>query len=62
MTTGPAGKSFDFDRRIEGILVRYDVGSEVHTAISNARPCLAAAIERTRERLGRSTAQSANGS
>ncbi|MEV5785376.1 HD domain-containing protein [Streptomyces sp. NPDC052287] len=62
MTTGPAGQSFDFDHRIEEILVRYDVGSEVHTAISNARPYLAAAIERTQERLGRTAAQSANGS
>ncbi|MFG2448564.1 HD domain-containing protein [Streptomyces sp. NPDC048512] len=62
MTTGPAGQSFDFDHRIEEILVRYDVGSEVHKAICNARPYLAAAIERTQERLERTGAQSANGS
>ncbi|WP_394430447.1 HDIG domain-containing metalloprotein [Streptomyces sp. SGAir0957] len=52
MTTGPAGQSFDFDRRIDEILVRYEVGSEVHTAISKARPYLAAAVERTSVRLG----------
>lgn len=51
MTTGPAGQSFDFDRRIDEILVRYEAGSEVHTAISKARPYLGAAVERTRTRL-----------
>ncbi|MDT7847925.1 HD domain-containing protein [Streptomyces justiciae] len=52
MTTGPAGQSFDFDRRIDEILQRYESGSEVHTAISKARPYLGAAVERTRARLG----------
>ncbi|GAA4099305.1 HD domain-containing protein [Streptomyces hundungensis] len=52
MTTGPAGQSFDFDRRIDEILVRYEPGSEVHTAISKARPYLGAAVERTLARLG----------
>ncbi|WP_405906653.1 HD domain-containing protein [Streptomyces sp. NBC_00828] len=47
MTTGPAGQSFDFGRRIDEILDRYEVDSEVHTAISKARPYLAAAVERT---------------
>ncbi len=51
MTTGPAGQSFDFDRRIDEILERYESGSEVHTAISKARPYLGAAVERTRIRL-----------
>ncbi|MFE2093546.1 HD domain-containing protein [Streptomyces sp. NPDC059460] len=51
MTTGPAGQSFDFDRRIDEILVRYEAGSEVYTAISMARPYLGAAVERTRTRL-----------
>ncbi|MEU1536350.1 HDIG domain-containing metalloprotein [Streptomyces fagopyri] len=31
MTTGPAGQSFDFDARIDEILVRYEPGSKVHT-------------------------------
>ncbi|MCZ0999020.1 HD domain-containing protein [Streptomyces mirabilis] len=52
MTTGPAGQSFDFDRRMDEILERYEVGSVVHTAISKARPYLGAAVERTRARLG----------
>lgn len=51
MTTGPAGQSFDFDQRMEEILVRYEPGSEVHTAISKARPYLGAAVERTLARL-----------
>jgi hypothetical protein len=51
MTTGPAGLSFDFDHRIDEILVRYEPGSEVHNAISKARPYLGAAVERTRSRL-----------
>ncbi|MFH8608254.1 HD domain-containing protein [Streptomyces sp. NPDC018029] len=51
MTTGPAGQSFDFDRRMDEILVRYELGSEVHTAITKARPYLAAAVERTLARL-----------
>jgi len=52
MTTGPAGQRFDFDRRVDEILVRYEPGSEVHTAISKARPYLGAEVERTRARLG----------
>ncbi|MEU1281113.1 HD domain-containing protein [Streptomyces sp. NPDC005805] len=48
MTTGPAGQSFDFDRRVDEILERYAPGSEVHNAISKARPYLGAAVERTR--------------
>ncbi|MGK5497639.1 HD domain-containing protein [Streptomyces sp. URMC 125] len=52
MTTGPAGQRFDSGRRIDEILVRYEPGSEVHTAISKARPYLGAAVERTRARLG----------
>ncbi len=51
MTTGPAGQSFDFDVRIDEILVRYQPGSEVHNAISKARPYLKDAVERTRARL-----------
>ncbi|MFB7288339.1 HD domain-containing protein [Actinacidiphila glaucinigra] len=51
MTTGPAGQSLDFEQRIDEILVRYAPGSEVHTAISNARPYLRAAVERTQARL-----------
>ncbi|MFD4627715.1 HD domain-containing protein [Streptomyces sp. NPDC058475] len=51
MTTGPAGQTFDFDRRMDEILERYEVGSVVHTAISKARPYLGAAVERTRARL-----------
>ncbi|MDH2389728.1 HD domain-containing protein [Streptomyces sp. HNM0663] len=52
MTTGPAGQRFAFDRRIDEILDRYPEGSDVHTAISKARPYLAAAVERTYARLG----------
>ncbi|MFE1849073.1 HD domain-containing protein [Streptomyces sp. NPDC059489] len=52
MTTGPAGQSFAFGRRMDEILERYEVGSVVHTAISKARPYLAAAVERTAARLG----------
>lgn len=52
MTTGPAGQSFDFDERMDEILVRYAPGSEVHTSITNARPYLGAAVERVRDRLG----------
>lgn len=51
MTTGPAGQSFDFDTRVNEILVRYAPGSEVHNAISNARPYLGAAVQRVRDRL-----------
>ncbi len=51
MTTGPAGQSFDFDTRIDEILVRYEPGSEVHNAISKARPYLRGAVERTRDRM-----------
>ncbi|MCH6159958.1 HD domain-containing protein [Streptomyces marispadix] len=51
MTTGPAGERFDFDRRMDEILVRYERGSEVHNAISNARPYLGAAVQRTLDRL-----------
>ncbi|MFF4540769.1 HD domain-containing protein [Streptomyces aureus] len=61
MTTGPAGQSFVFERRIDEILVRYEVGSVVHTAITKARPYLAGAIERTQDRLTRAADQSANG-
>ncbi|MEV0445359.1 HD domain-containing protein [Streptomyces spectabilis] len=52
MTTGPAGQPFDFERRMDEILDRYEAGSVVHTAISKARPYLGAAVERTRARLG----------
>lgn len=52
MTTGPAGQSFDFDRRIDEILERYEPGSEVHSAISKARPYLGAAVQRVRAHLG----------
>ncbi|MFD3310184.1 HD domain-containing protein [Streptomyces sp. NPDC058694] len=52
MTTGPAGQTFEFDRRIDEILDRYEAGSEVHTAISKARPYLGTAVERTLARLG----------
>ncbi|RDD85522.1 HDIG domain-containing metalloprotein [Streptomyces parvulus] len=51
MTTGPAGQSFEFDQRIDEILVRYEPGSEVHNAISRARPYLGAAVERTKRRM-----------
>ncbi|MFJ4357727.1 HD domain-containing protein [Streptomyces massasporeus] len=51
MTTGPAGQSFDFDKRIDEILIRYEPGSEVHNAISKARPYLGAAVERTKRRM-----------
>jgi putative nucleotidyltransferase with HDIG domain len=51
MTTGPAGQSFDFDKRIDEILIRYEPGSEVHNAISKARPYLGAAVERTTRRM-----------
>lgn len=51
MTTGPAGQRFDFDRRIDEILVRYEPGSEVHTAISKARPYLGGAVSRTLARI-----------
>ncbi|WP_128801805.1 MULTISPECIES: HD domain-containing protein [unclassified Streptomyces] len=51
MTTGPAGQSFSFDQRMDEILKRYEPGSEVHSAISKARPYLGAAVERTLARL-----------
>ncbi|WP_247720725.1 metal-dependent phosphohydrolase [Streptomyces sennicomposti] len=51
MTTGPAGESFDFDTRIDEILVRYEPGSEVHTAISKGCMYLHAAVERALDRL-----------
>jgi putative nucleotidyltransferase with HDIG domain len=51
MTTGPAGQSVDLDKRIDEILVRYEPGSEVHNAISKARPYLGAAVERTKRRM-----------
>ncbi|MFF8022736.1 HD domain-containing protein [Streptomyces sp. NPDC007896] len=62
MTTGPAGQSFDFNRRIDEILVRYEPGSEVHTAISKAKPYLGAAVARTRARLANRSDQGVNGS
>ncbi|MFJ1873012.1 HDIG domain-containing metalloprotein [Streptomyces chartreusis] len=52
MTTGPAGQSFDFDHRIDEILKRYEPGSEVHNAISKARPYLGEAVQRVQARLG----------
>jgi putative nucleotidyltransferase with HDIG domain len=54
MTTGPAGQSFDFDTRIDEILVRYEPGTEVHDAIGKARGYLGAAVERTRRRIAAS--------
>ncbi|AZQ72700.1 HD domain-containing protein [Streptomyces luteoverticillatus] len=51
MTTGPSGQRFSFEQRMREILIRYESGSAVHTAISNAHPYLAAAVERTRQRL-----------
>lgn len=51
MTTGPAGQSFDFDTRIDEILVRCEPGSEVHTAISKGRTYLHGAVERALDRL-----------
>ncbi|WJY50242.1 HD domain-containing protein [Streptomyces chengbuensis] len=51
MTTGPAGQRFDFDQRMGETLVRYEPGSEVHTAITKARPYLGAAVDRTSARL-----------
>ncbi|MGN9813813.1 HD domain-containing protein [Streptomyces sp. SD11] len=62
MTTGPAGQSFDFERRIDEILARYEPGSEVHTAISKAKPYLGAAVARTRARLANRSDQGVNGS
>jgi hypothetical protein len=62
MTTGPAGQSFDFDRRIDEILVWYEVGSMVPTAIAKARPYLAETVQRTQEQLRQAADQSANGS
>ncbi|MGW1137906.1 HD domain-containing protein [Streptomyces zhihengii] len=52
MTTGPAGQRFGFDQRMDEILVRYEPGSEVHNAITKARPYLGGAVERTLTRLG----------
>ncbi|MEU2875945.1 metal-dependent phosphohydrolase [Streptomyces sp. NPDC007070] len=51
MTTGPVGQSFDFDTRIDEILVRYESGSEVHTAISKGRTYLHAAVEWALDRM-----------
>ncbi|MFK0174274.1 HDIG domain-containing metalloprotein [Streptomyces sp. NPDC090306] len=51
MTTGPAGQPCDFDARIDDILVHYKPESEVHHAISRARPYLGAAVERTWRRF-----------
>ncbi len=53
MTTGPAGQAFEFDRRINEILVRYEPGSAVHEAISKARPYLQGAIKRTLARVSK---------
>ncbi|MCF2531315.1 HD domain-containing protein [Yinghuangia soli] len=51
MTTGPQGQSLPFEARIDEILVRYSAGDPVHTAITNARPYLRAAVQRTESRL-----------
>ncbi|WP_331489853.1 HD domain-containing protein [Streptomyces sp. Go40/10] len=51
MTTGPAGQSVDIDTRIDDMLLRHEPGSEVHNAISKARPYLGAAVERTWRRF-----------
>ncbi|MFQ6198756.1 HDIG domain-containing metalloprotein [Streptomyces sp. NPDC000405] len=51
MTAGPAGQRLTFDERISEILTRYEPGSAVHAAISNARPYLASAVGRTQARL-----------
>ncbi|MER7171744.1 HD domain-containing protein [Streptomyces mesophilus] len=53
MTTGPAGQRFVFDERIDEILDRYDIRSDVNASITKARPYLGAAVERTQDRLSR---------
>ncbi|MFJ4953178.1 hypothetical protein [Streptomyces sp. NPDC088760] len=51
MTTGPAGQSVDVDTRTDEMLAPYEPGTEAHNAISEARPYLGAAVERTWRRF-----------
>ncbi len=54
MTTGPQGQRLTFDERIEEILTRYPPESEVHRAITKARPVLAEHVARVEARLAAS--------
>ena len=51
MTTGPQGQRLTFDERISEILVRYGPDTDVHRAITKARPILAEHVRRVAERL-----------
>lgn len=51
MTTGPRGQRFDYAARLAEILARYEPDSIVGRAMSRAQPDIAAAIERTDQRL-----------
>ncbi|USY17457.1 HD domain-containing protein [Nocardiopsis exhalans] len=51
LTSGPAGEATTFEERVNEILTRYEPGSVVHESVTAARPFLAAAVERTKERL-----------
>ncbi|MEJ2889709.1 HD domain-containing protein [Actinomycetospora aeridis] len=51
MTTGPRGQRFDYTERLAEILARYEADSIVGRAMSRAQPDIAAAIERTDQRL-----------
>lgn len=46
LSTGPNGEPFTVDRRLEEILERYEPGSVVHTAITQASPQLKTAAQR----------------
>lgn len=51
LTSGPTGHATTFEARVTEILTRYPPDSVVHESISAARPALAAAVHRTRQRL-----------
>ncbi len=46
LSTGPNGEKFTVDERLAEILRRYEPGSIVHTAITQAEPRLRAAVQR----------------
>ncbi|WP_433756424.1 HD domain-containing protein [Nocardia sp. CA-135398] len=46
LSTGPSGEEFTVDERLAEILRRYEPGSVVHTAITQAEPRLRAAVQR----------------
>ena len=51
MTTGPRGEAVDYPDRLAEILSRYEPDSAVSRAMTQARPLIEAAINRTEDRL-----------